>query len=321
MNRFGSLIAVVLLLAGCGSPAANVAATRGAGFGARTITPAAFEPIGLFPKDEGSGVVASRRYPGVFWAHRDSSPIGGRRELFAFKVEQGRLADLTPGVKFRSFEVPDVSNEDWEDIAVDAEGHLWLADIGNNEFSRDDLKLYELNEPDPFRDDTVELRAVHPFSYPEHAPEGVSFNAESLVVVDGLPYILTKAEKPAFYRFPALRPGQPTVLEKVGDLGVPPEGLGGKPTGADISSDGARLAVTTNRGRVFVYERRATGARGVDLVRDLASRAPRWSAPYNTTGEKEQVEGVGFPRGSHDLLLLSESKRLFYFSTTFYGDR
>jgi hypothetical protein len=323
MKRLGWILTVAVMLAGCGSltPELSAARARTGGVSARGAVAGGYEPIGQFPKDEGSGVVASRKYPGVYWAHRDSSPFGGRTELYAFKLEDGKLADLTPGVKFRSFDIPHVVNGDWEDIAIDSEGHLFLADMGNNLHTRRDLKLLELNEPDPFKDETAVLRAVHPFSYPDRAPEGGTFNAESLLVVEDLPYVLTKTEKPAFYRFPALHPGQPTILERVSDLGLPAEGLGGKPTGADMSADGARLAVTTDGGRVFVYDRPATPARGAELVKDLSSRAPRWSARYNTTGEWEQVEGVAFPRGSHDLLLLSESKRLFYFSTGFYGDK
>ena len=47
-----------------------------------------FDPVGRFPAPEGSGVVASRRYPGVFWAHSDSGP-GSRNALYAFKVVDG----------------------------------------------------------------------------------------------------------------------------------------------------------------------------------------------------------------------------------------
>lgn len=322
MTRFGWMLALTTLLAGCGSPALEGvgALSRAGGFAARQAA-GGHTPIGHFPKDEGSGVVASRRHPGVYWAHRDSSMMGGRQEIYAFRVEGGKLGELSPGVKFRAFEVPDIPNHDWEDIAADDEGRLWLGDFGNNGHARQNLALHALAEPDPFHDGKVKVLGSYPFSYPDKPASGRSFNAESLVVVDGLPYILTKAEAPTFYRLPALTPNQPAVLERVSDLAVPAEGLGGLPTGADLSQDGSRLAVTTDGGRVFVFEGRKPGARGAELVRDVAARPPRWSARYNTTGAWEQVEGVAFPRGSRDLVLLSESKKIFYFSAGFYGER
>lgn len=321
MKRLVALLALTSLLVGCGSPISSGAVRHG-GIKAKENAAGGYTPIGQFPEDEGSGVVASRRYPGVYWAHRDSSLLGnGRQELYAFRVENGKLGELSPGVAFREFEVPGVSNKDWEDIAIDDQGRLWLGDFGNNGHGRSDLTLYAIEEPDPFKDGQARVLGAHPFSYPDKPTSGRSFNAESLLVIDGLPYILTKSQTPAFYRMPVLTPNQPTVLERVSDLATPAGGLGGRPTGADLSQDGSRLAVTTDGGKVFVFEGRKPGARGAELVRDLASRPPRWSARYNPSGEWEQVEGVAFAPRSRDLLLLSESQKIFYFSAGFYGDR
>lgn len=321
MKRFACLMVLTSLLAGCGGAAVGSAIAPKGAIAARNQATGGYTPIGLFPKSEGSGVVASRRYPGVFWAHRDSSLTGGREEIFAFRVENGQLGELSPGVKFRSYHVPHLRNIDWEDIAADDDGRLWLGDMGNNGYNRHDLALHALAEPNPMQDGEVKVLGSYPFSYPDLPPTGRSFNAESLVVVDGSPYILTKTEKPAFYRLPSTTTHEPQVLERVSDLTTPPGGLGGLPTGADLSDDGSRLAVTTDGGKVFVFESQKPGARGAELVQDLAARPPRWDARYNTTGEWEQVEGVAFPRGSQDLVLLSESKKIFYYATSFYMRR
>lgn len=317
-----SLLAILICLAGCGKglPAATSAeAMQLARAGAADAqVPGGYTPIGTFPKSEGSGVVASRQYPGVYWAHRDSAFLASRTELYAFKVEHGRMVELSPGVMTREIDVQGATNEDWEDIALDAAGRLWIGNFGNNAQTRTDLCLYAMPEPDPYRDTTVKVLGTYPFSYPDRPTHGRSYNCESLFFVDNQPYVITKTVAPDVYRLPTLQAGVPTVLERVSELTPPPGGLGGKPTGADLSSDGARLAVTTDGGRVFVYDRANAQARGVELVKDLAGRAPRWSAHYNTSGQFEQVEGVAFTPGTYDLILLSESKKIFSFPAWFY---
>src|SRR3954464_12793012 len=68
---------------------------------------------------EASGIVASRRHPGVFWVHNDS---GNPNFLFAVRRD---------GTLIREYAI-NVPNVDWEDIALDDDGHLYLGDIGNN---------------------------------------------------------------------------------------------------------------------------------------------------------------------------------------------
>ena len=55
---------------------------------------------------ESSGIVASRRYNGVFWTHNDD----GSAQLFAIDGY---------GSPIRAFSVEGAENYDWEDIAVD----------------------------------------------------------------------------------------------------------------------------------------------------------------------------------------------------------
>src|SRR6516225_1863952 len=80
------------------------------------------EPLGRFDLraiPEASGIVKSRRHAGIFWVHNDS---GNPSTLFAIRrngsiVQQFKIA---------------APNIDWEDIAADGDGHLYLGDIGNN---------------------------------------------------------------------------------------------------------------------------------------------------------------------------------------------
>jgi hypothetical protein len=87
---------------------------------------------------ESSGIVASRRTPGLYWTHSDS---GGRSELYA--------VDSTGQPVGKPVIVTGATNVDWEDIAGDESGNLWIADIGNNLSFRTDLSLWVVPEPQP----------------------------------------------------------------------------------------------------------------------------------------------------------------------------
>ena len=47
------------------------------------------------------------------------------------------------------FPVIGVTLHDWEDIAIDNAGHLFIGDIGNNDAKRKTLAVYEVDEPNP----------------------------------------------------------------------------------------------------------------------------------------------------------------------------
>ena len=85
---------------------------------------------------EASGIVKSRRHPGIFWVHNDS---GNPPALFAIRRD---------GTVVREFRL-EVPNVDWEDIAIDDEGHLYLGDIGNNGGLLALRAVYRIDEPDP----------------------------------------------------------------------------------------------------------------------------------------------------------------------------
>ena len=66
------------------------------------------------PVRECSGIVASRQYAGIFWVHNDS---GHAAVLYAVK-ESGELVAEVP--------VEGATNADWEDIAADEDGQLYV---------------------------------------------------------------------------------------------------------------------------------------------------------------------------------------------------
>src|SRR5262245_50818086 len=83
-----------------------------------------------------SGLVASRRRPGVLWAIEDS---GNTASLVGLRAD---------GTFLGRFPVTGAQNVDWEDVAI-AGGDVYAADIGDNMEARDSIVVYRVPEPDP----------------------------------------------------------------------------------------------------------------------------------------------------------------------------
>ncbi|MGH7214580.1 MAG: hypothetical protein ACREIT_07445, partial [Tepidisphaeraceae bacterium] len=144
------------------------------------------------------------------------------------------------------------SNRDWEDIAIDDDGHLYIGEIGNNGGRQRQVAVYRVAEPDPNiaapdppgRREPLMVTATWQLRFPgDVAP----FDCESLFVWKDVGYVISKRMDlgPAgLWRF-SLDP-QPKgwgLLEKVCDLPVnAPVG------GADVSPDGKWLALVTPLG-------------------------------------------------------------------------
>lgn len=182
---------------------------------------------------EASGVAASRRTRGVFWAHNDSGA-----PLIVALNQNGKV---TGRVRVAGAKV-----DDWEDIAVGPcpEGScIYIADIGDNSGSRDRMTIYRVAEPTPDEATTRTVEIFHA-AYPDgaHDAEALFVTPESDV------FIITKGDPGpiALYRFPPLRAGATLRLERVGEPagGANVEGRD-RPTAADISPDGAWVAVRT----------------------------------------------------------------------------
>src|SRR5690348_5947993 len=144
MIRPSTLLALVALaaLAGCGSgtPPRKDGA-REAQTAAR-VTPAICGHVTVrrtgrihAPQaTELSGLVLSRRRPGVLWTHNDS---GDAPRLLAVRASGRLVGDVA---------VTGASAIDWEDIAIRG-GTLYVGDIGDNKRSRPEVVVYRVPEP------------------------------------------------------------------------------------------------------------------------------------------------------------------------------
>ena len=203
---------------------------------------------------ESSGLVASHEHRGVFWAHGDSDCPN---EIYAVDGN-GRLL---------SRHQLDVPNIDWEDIAIDDQGNLYLGDIGNNFSERRDLVVYRMREPDPeLKQGSLTVDTRIPFRYPDQTRfdrTRSNFDAESLAWYQGSLYLFSKHrrdDRTTLYRFPSLEGGEEVVLEKVSEYtlgGMAP--YGGMATAADIRADGRYLALLSYHA-LFIFELPSDGS-------------------------------------------------------------
>jgi hypothetical protein len=198
---------------------------------------------------ESSGVVVSRRQPGVLWTHNDS---GDGPNLYAIDATGNLLATFT---------VDGAEAVDWEDMssgpcigdlaaAGDAPACLYLADIGDNSRRRQSLTVYVVVEPSL----DAGPRTIASRSFRYRYPDGPE-NAEALAVLpDGDVTIVSKGNsgRIAFYRLRrqaiagAAATGETILAEYAGDSGIrPDEDIGRLATSADVSPDGTTLAVRT----------------------------------------------------------------------------
>src|SRR5205814_10079867 len=126
---------------------------------------------------ESSGIVASRQYPGVFWTHNDG---GGFKKQVLYGITRA-------GKFLAEFRVVGALLHDWEDIAIDAEHHLFAGDIGNNVSVRTQLAVYQLDEPNPKSSGSIAVKRGWQLRFPK-AP----FDCESLFVWKGWGYVISK---------------------------------------------------------------------------------------------------------------------------------
>ncbi len=198
---------------------------------------------------ESSGLVASRRNPGLLWTHNDSGD-----GPFAYCLD---LRIRSCGV----WRVTGAEAFDWEDIAIGpgpqaGEPYLYLGDIGDNIAQRDEIVVYRVPEPvaGASGEGPLTTKAAPASTAPAEAirlryPDGAQ-NAEALLVrpTTGDLYVIAKnPSSAAVYRAAApLDPSKVTTLTVVGAvrLGTGPRGPE-LVTGGDISPDGRRVAVVT----------------------------------------------------------------------------
>lgn len=94
--------------------------------------------------------------------------------------------------------ITETLNRDWEDLTMDDQGNIYVADAGNNLNDRTDLHFLIVNALEAFEKDSVPAKAVW-FSYPDQkdfppGKEEWKFNCEAVFWASDSLYLLTKNE-------------------------------------------------------------------------------------------------------------------------------
>lgn len=284
--KYALFTALVALLGSYGSRAQT---NQTAAFQAREAAPGVWQVgnIASSAITESSGLISCRGSTNVFWTHND----GRRRTLYAISKTGQTIAE---------FFVDASLVEDWEDIANDEHGHLYLADIGNNDARRSRLAVHQFKEPDPQTPaTTVTVTRSWQLTFP-----GKPFDCESLFIWKGHGYVISKMfkdEQAEIYRFPLIETNQPIQLEFVAKLSVT-----SPVTGADISSDGEKLGLVCKNG-AYVFNI------GGDISRAATVN------PQRVKFREGQLEGCCFvPEG---LLATSEKREIFLFTIEAFREK
>lgn len=179
--------------------------------------------------EESSGLI---HVEGRLLTHNDS---GGEAALYEI--------DTLTGLVQRYVFIQNADNQDWEDIAKD-DSYLYIGDIGNNNGSRQDLRIYRVLISDYLSSDTVSADTIS-FSYADQvdftpSQFSTNYDAEALIAMGDSLYIFTKNWgnfRTNIYALPNL-PGQYSI-HKMDSLDS--QGL---ITGADYLSNSQEIALT-----------------------------------------------------------------------------
>jgi hypothetical protein len=221
---------------------------------------------------ESSGIVVSRRFEGVFWTHNDDGP-----PLICAVDLDGR--------KLRSYELP-VRNHDWEDIALDQKGNLYLLDNTSRDDDRYRTLIHVLPEPAPFSNDKVTSVETFAVRYDDYGHD-----TETLIVWKDQVILVSKpwdGTAPRVYLAENMR-NSVAVL-----LGTLPKRA--MITGGDHSIDGKMVALSSYRA-LFIFE-------GEEPRESLLSDP--LICPLNAG----QIEGISWK--GRDLILTNEKGSIFW---------
>lgn len=206
------------------------------------------EYLGTFPNSlsEVSGIA---NYENTLWVIEDN---GNKDHIYQINNKAALVKDL---------KVKNANNEDWEDLAKDTSGNLYIGDFGNNNNERKDLVIYKLPNPEIEPGDKIKAQKIE-FSYPEQQkfPPNKKkrfFDAEAFFHWEDHLYIFTKDRSKPYqgktfvYKIPDTEGTY--KAQKVGEINLCNNRDHCSVTGADISADG-KSVVLIGYGYVYLFK-------------------------------------------------------------------
>ncbi|GGK58050.1 hypothetical protein ACD591_15765 [Rufibacter glacialis] len=223
--------------------------------------------------------------PHTYWTHNDA---GNAPVLYKIN-EKGKL--------LQEIAVPGATNIDWEDLARDTQGNLYIGDMGNNSNKRQNLRIYKVALKNGFKPQEIN------FTYSDLPAgkipkEARNFDCEAFFWANGKLYLISKDRGAGRYA---------KLYELSDDAGTHTAKLLGKKelpgmvTSADLSPDGKHLAVLSY-GKLYLFPT----SKGVG---QFLTQTPKVLELI----EGGQAEAVLF-KDNKNLIITNEEGNLFKFS-------
>ncbi|MDG5799219.1 SdiA-regulated domain-containing protein [Marinilabiliaceae bacterium ANBcel2] len=191
---------------------------------------------------ESSGLIVTQS--GNIWTHNDS---GNSNELFQIDSNGNLLRTLI---------VSNVRNIDWEDLAADRDGNIYICDTGNNDNDRRDLAIYRIPDPDTVEGDEITALVIN-ISYEDQKEfpplkERRNFCVEGVVWSNDSLYLFTKdrSEPLTGYTKMYAVPDKPSeyTLAPIDSLFIDENERHMRVTGADINFKTGEMVLLTRSG-------------------------------------------------------------------------
>jgi hypothetical protein len=240
------------------------------------------ERVGKMAKEElteSSGLELSA--DGNFWTHAD----GGNQPVL-HKVNEA-------GKRLETLYIPGTTNLDWEDLAQDDNGNIYIGDFGNNGNQRQNLRIFRVNEKNVSLVDTIRFRYEDQQDFPP-AKTNRNFDCEAFFYFQDNLYLFSKNQggdaKVKMYKIPA-QPG--TYEAKLIDT----VHISTMVTAADISPDGKLMALL-GYGNIYLFK--VTNG-------DNFFNGDKYCLPFKKTG---QAEALVFTN-NHNFVFSNEGGKIF----------
>lgn len=197
-----------------------------------------FRTLAVLPSiiNESSGLLATN--DGEIWSHNDK---GGEPQLYAFD---------TLGLLLRTLTISNASNKDWEDLAKDQIGNIYISDSGNNDNDRQDLRIYKVGSisagATSVSAERINFSLSDQIQFPP-ADNNFRFDIEALIATQDSLFLFTRDRTDPFlgqtnlYVLPQSAGNH--VAQFRGSFQTASDKTGGAIRGAAISPDRSRVAI------------------------------------------------------------------------------
>ena len=237
---------------------------------------------------ENSGIVTLK--DSTLWLIEDR---GNADDIYKVDFNGNLLKDLN---------VSNAKNHDWEDLAEDKQGNVYIGDFGNNSNKRKDLVIYKIPNPEFETGKKIDAEKIK-FSYPDQKDfppvvAKLNYDAEAFFYHKDYLYVITKNRTIPFsgeafiYKIPAIPGEHPANL--VGKFITCKQDVICQVTAADISPDGSTIALL-GYGNLWIF---------TDFKWDDFSKGKMKTINLGVT---TQLESICFL--NNETLLLSDEER------------